>query len=103
MMTAARAVVPHLKRIAFVGDPIERQTVYRHWKDEIPSATTGVQIIDLTGLPRGELRQRVASLPDDTAILYTGVYSDGAGTFYVPAEALALISTTANRPIVGII
>jgi signal transduction histidine kinase len=101
MMTAARAVVPDLKGIAFVGDPLERQTVYRHWKDEIPSATMDLQIVDLTGLKMRELRQRVASLPDHTAILYTGVYSDGEGTFYVPAEALALISMTANRPIVG--
>jgi signal transduction histidine kinase len=101
MMAAARAVVPDLKRIAFAGDPLERQTVYRHWKDEIPSATMGLQIIDLTGLTMRELRQRVASLPDHTAILYTGVYSDGEGTFYVPAEALALIATSANRPIVS--
>ncbi len=101
MMAAARAVVPDLERIAFVGDPLERQTVYRHWKDEIPSATMGLQIIDLRGLAMRQLRQRVASLPDHTAILYTGIYSDGEGTFYVPAEALALIATTANRPIVS--
>lgn len=101
MMMAARAVVPGLKGIAFVGDPLERQTVYRHWKDEIPGATMGLQIIDLRGLKMRELRQRVASLADHTAILYTGVYSDGEGTFYVPAEALALIAMTANRPIVG--
>ena len=101
MMTAARAVVPDLKGIAFVGDPLERQTVYRHWKDEIPSATMGLQIIDLTGLRMRDLRQRVASLAEHTAILYTGVYSDGEGTFYVPAEALALIAMTANRPIVS--
>ncbi len=101
MMTAARAVVPHLKGIALVGDPLERQTVYRDWKDEIPSATTGLKVVDLRGLKMRELRQRVASLADDTAILYTGVYSDGEGTFYVPADALALISMTANRPIVS--
>ena len=101
MMTAARAAVPDLKGIAFVGDPLERQTVYRHWKDEIPSATMGLQIIDLTGLRMRDLRQRVASLAEHTAILYTGVYSDGEGTFYVPAEALALIAMTANRPIVS--
>jgi signal transduction histidine kinase len=101
MMMAARAVVPDLEKIAFVGDPLEKQTVYRHWKDEIPSATTGLQIIDLAGRKMRELRQRVASLPDHTAILYTGIYSDDEGTFYVPAEALALVAMTANRPIVG--
>ena len=101
MMTAARAVVPDLKGVVFVGDPLERQTVYRHWKEEIPKATMGLQIVDLRGLKMRELRQRVASLPDHTVILYTGVYSDGEGTFYVPAEALTLIAMSANRPLVG--
>jgi signal transduction histidine kinase len=100
MMTAARAVVPDLKTVALVGDPLENQTIYRHFTDEIPDATKGVEIIDLTGLKMREVRQRVASLPDRTAILYTGIYSDGEGTFYVPVAALSLVAATANRPIV---
>jgi signal transduction histidine kinase len=101
MITAARAVVPELQRIALVGDPVEQQTVYRHWKDEIPAAAMGLQIIDLRGLRMPELRQRVAALTDRTAILYTGVNLDGDGTVFVPVEALRLIATAANRPIVG--
>jgi signal transduction histidine kinase len=100
MMMAARAVVPDLKHVAFVGDPWETQTVYRHWREEIPPTTRGLDIIDLTGLRMGEVRRRVASLPDHTAILYTGIYSDGERTFYVPANALTLIAESANRPIV---
>jgi signal transduction histidine kinase len=99
-MTAARAVVPYLKAVALVGDPLENQTIYRHWKDEIPAATEGVEIIDLTGLKMREVRERVATLPERTAILYTGIYSDGEGTSYVPAIALSLVAQTANRPIV---
>ena len=100
VMTVARAVVPDLKTVAFVGDPVEGQTVYRHWKDEIPAAIKGLQTIDLSGLPLREVRQRVASLPDHTAILYTGIYSDREGAVYVPAAALSLIAETANSPIV---
>ena len=100
MMMAAHAVVPDLKNLALVGDPLETMPLYRHWKDEIPSSTKGLQIIDLTGLTMRELRQRVASLPEHTAILYTAIYSDGEGTSYVPVEALALIAMNANRPIV---
>jgi signal transduction histidine kinase len=100
MMAAARALVPDLKTVAFVGDPLQNQTIYRHFRDEIPDATKGVEIIDLTGLKMREVRQRVAALPDRTAILYTGIYSDGEGTFYVPAAALSLVAETANRPIV---
>ncbi len=100
MMTTARAVVPGLKTVVFVGNSWESQTVYRHWKDEIPIAAADIEVTDLTGLALGEVRQRVASLPDHAAILYTSIYSDGVGMPYLPAVALALVAETANRPIV---
>jgi signal transduction histidine kinase len=100
MMTSARAVVPDLKGVVFVGDAWDGQTVFRHWKEEIPAATVGLDVIDLTGLPMRELRKRVSALPAHTAILYTSIYSDGEGTFFPPADAVALIAESANRPIV---
>jgi len=100
MMTVARAVVSDLARIAIVGDPLTSQNVWRHFADEIPIATTDVEVIDLTGMPMTELRTRVAALPDRTAILYTGIYSDGKGTYFPPSDALALVAEVANRPIV---
>ena len=47
------------------------------------------------------LRKRVSALPDQTAILYTAIYSDGAGTYFPPADALAMFAETANRPIIA--
>jgi ABC-type uncharacterized transport system substrate-binding protein len=99
-MITARAVVPNLERIAIVGDPLEGQTVFRHFKDEIPIAAADLAVIDLTGLPMTALRKRVAVLPDHTAILYTSIYSDGAGTYYPPSDALVFVAEVANRPIV---
>jgi signal transduction histidine kinase len=99
-LSAARAVVPNLHRIAIVGDNWEVQTAYRHFKDEIPIDTAGLQIIDLVGLPMRELRKRVAVLPKDTAIIYTSIFSDGEGTSYPPVDALGLVAEVANRPIV---
>src|SRR5262249_52630044 len=58
------------------------------------------EFIDLIGLPMTEIRKRVAVLPDDTAIVYTGITLDGAGTTYVPHEGLAAFAGVANRPIV---
>ena len=43
-----------------------------------------------------EIRKRVAVLPDDTAIIYTGLMDEGAG----PHDGLAAFATVANRPIV---
>jgi signal transduction histidine kinase len=100
MMTTARAVVPDLRTVAFVGDSWESQTTYRHWKDEIPIAAAGLEVIDLTGMTMRAVRQRVAVLPEHTAILYSSMVSDGEGTLYPPSDALKLVAETANRPIV---
>jgi hypothetical protein len=88
MIAAARAVVPDLSRIALVGDPVETLVPYRHMKEEVPAvAAAGLEVIDLTGMPMREVRTRVASLPDRTAILYPGMYSDGEGTYLTRSRA----------------
>jgi signal transduction histidine kinase len=96
----ARALVPGLKRIALVGDPLERQPFRRHFKEEMPLVAKDLALIDLTGLPLGEVKKRLAALPNDSAILYTAVTQDGAGTDYLPYEVVAIITEVANRPIV---
>src|SRR5262245_35813476 len=94
MVAAAQALVPNLKRIALVGDPWERQAFRRHYQEQIPVFATQFEFIDLIGLPMTEIRKRVAVLPDDTAIIYTGLMDEGAG----PHEGLAAFATVANRP-----
>jgi len=97
---SARMLVPNLKRIALVGDPFERQAVRGHFKEEIPLVTGGLELIDLLGLSMAEVLKRVAVLPEDTAIIYTAINTDGAGVVYHPHEALKAVSQAANRPIV---
>jgi len=99
-ITAARAVVPGLDAIALVGGSWDRQVVFGNWKDEIQSAAAGLSVIDIVGLTMDETRNRVAALPDRSAIVYSATYSDREGTFYPPATALSLIAAKANRPIV---
>ena len=100
MVTVARTLVPDIKGIALVGDPPENQTYYRDLKKEIPIVADDLEFIDLTGLAMTELRKRVAVLPDNTVILHTSIYSDGEGHSLIPADAVALVAETANRPIV---
>jgi signal transduction histidine kinase len=83
-----------------VGDPLERQALRRHFARELPQVSASQEIIDLTGLPMTVLRQRVATLPPDYAILYVGIHVDGAGKTYTPRDALVPIVEVANRPIV---
>jgi ABC-type uncharacterized transport system substrate-binding protein len=97
---AARAVAPDLQRVVVVGDRWENQTIFRHWKDQIARIAGGVEVSEMIGLTMRELRQRVATLPDHTAIVYTAIYSDGEGTYFPPADAIAFITETANRPVV---
>lgn len=97
---AARAVVPGLDTVVMVGDSWDRQALFRHWGEEIPAATTGLTVIDLVGQKMSEIRKRVAELPARSAIVYSGVFSDGEGTYYPAATALEMIAEKANRPIV---
>jgi signal transduction histidine kinase/ABC-type uncharacterized transport system substrate-binding protein len=100
MVAVARVVVRGLRRVAIIGDRFETQAVFRHFKDELPAVAAELEVIDLTGLPMAELRKRVAALPNDAAILYTALFSDGAKVYRRPADALAMIAEVANRPIV---
>ena len=99
-VNVARALMPNLKRIALVGDRLERQNFRRHFEEEIPSLTAEVEIVDLTGLPMAELRKRVASLPEDTVIYFTTLTFDGDRPAYISRDALVSVAEVANRPIV---
>lgn len=41
---AARAVVPDLDSVVFVGAPWNRQAIFGNWKDEIPAAAAGLNV-----------------------------------------------------------
>ena len=100
-VSVARALMPNLKRIALVGDRLERQNFRRHFEEEIPLLAAEVEIIDLTGLPMVELRKRVATLPEDTVIYFTTLTFDGDRPAFISRDALVSIAEVANRPIVG--
>ena len=97
---AARAVVPDLDSVVLVGASWDRQVIFRNWKDEIPSAAAGLNVIEIVGLTMAETRKRVEALPERSAIIYSAMYSDGEGNFYPPSIALKLIAEKANRPII---
>jgi len=99
-LDSAKLLVPGLRRLALVGDPWERQAFRSHYKQELSEIKTDVEFIDLTGLPMEELKRRLASLPDDTAIYYTSLYVDGAGNTFVPSEVVSTVAEAAARPVV---
>lgn len=100
MIVAARAVVDNLNQIVLVGEAWRDPAIFGHWKEEIAQAGAGLRVTDLSGLGLQELSERLASLPDRSAIIYSAIYSDGEGTYYPPAHALSLLAEHANRPII---
>jgi signal transduction histidine kinase len=100
MVDAARMLVPGLKRVALVGDPPERDAYRRNYRQEMAALAAEVEFIDLTGLAVTEVKERVAALPNDAAVLYTALFVDGAGVVYTPQSALLAISAVASRPII---
>ena len=70
------------------------------YKNEIQQLTRGLNVIDLTGLPVGEVKKRVAALPSDAVIAYTPIYTDETGRSHNPGEVLEVLAKAANRPIV---
>lgn len=59
--------------------------------------------MDLTGLPMGDLLERVSRLPAATAILFLTLEQDGAGNQFVSVEAQQLVSRAANAPLYNFI
>src|SRR5580765_7020106 len=95
-LTTARALVPQLKRIAMVGDPVEQQRFQRQYMKEFPAFSATLELIDLSGLPMRDLIARVSALPPDTAIIYAGIWSGGTAADNTPEAALATIAAVAN-------
>jgi signal transduction histidine kinase/ABC-type uncharacterized transport system substrate-binding protein len=100
LLTAARAIVPDLTRVVLVGDAWKNPLVYGHWKQDFAAAMPGLEVTDLSDAVLRDVRKQVASLPARSAILTSAMYSDGEGTYYSPASALARIAESANRPII---
>ncbi|WP_194458898.1 ABC transporter substrate binding protein [Bradyrhizobium sp. CCBAU 53421] len=99
-VSAARAVVPNLKTVVLVGADWERQVLFRNWKDQVAAGIPGLEIVEIIGRPMPDVIDKVAALPDHSAIIYTGLYSDGKGNYYPPSDALAFVAAKAHRPIV---
>jgi signal transduction histidine kinase len=99
MVAAARVLVPDLKGVAVVGGALERDSYRPQYLQELPALATELEVINLTGLPLAEQAAHAAALPERTAILYTSLFVDDAGTPYSSTDALAAVAKVANRPI----
>src|SRR5258708_11090657 len=86
MVKVARIAMPNLKAVAIVGDPLERQTFYRHFVDEIPTVAAQLEIVNLMDLPLAELAKRLAVLPDNTAVIHHGIFFTRENISLLPCQ-----------------
>jgi signal transduction histidine kinase len=101
MVDVARTLVPNLGRIAVVGDSSkDSPRATRDYTQDLPHVAAKIEVIDLTGLPLAEVKQRIGTLPADAAIIYWTLTVDGTGTAYVSRDVLKSLVAVANRPIV---
>ena len=103
IMDSAFRMRPGTKRVALVAgtsrNDVAGESIFR--KGLEPYAAK-IDLIDLTKLPMQETLARVGALPPDTIVLYSAIFTDGAGQSFVPREALSLISRAANVPVFGL-
>ena len=100
LVTSARLFVPKLGTVVLVGGPLDRQPLRDGYQKDVQQFAKELNITDLTGRSIGEVRKRVAVLPDDAVIVYLPIYTDETGISHNPQEAIKAVSEVANRPIV---
>jgi signal transduction histidine kinase/ABC-type uncharacterized transport system substrate-binding protein len=98
MIRAASALLPDTKRFVLVGDRLEKQLYYSQFAEELAEYSRTFDFIDLMGLPLSVVKQRLATLPEQSAILYIGINSDQT-MVYVSSDLVPVLAEVANRPI----
>ena len=100
LVKAARILAPAAGRIVLVGTPLETQPYRRQYLREIRELSQSTDVIDFTGLAFRELTSRLSKLPDDALIASVPVFEDASGHIHNPVEAMRVLASVANRPIV---
>src|SRR5262249_707905 len=98
IVATADALIPGLKRVFLAGSRLGQGTWRQDFLEDLPDVRAKFEVIDLTGFSLAELRQRLADLPGDSAVVFVGFSTDVTGERYLPNEASQLVAEAANRP-----
>jgi len=90
---------PEVTRIYVVSGASSRDRVYEKLaRTQLRSFERRVMLTYLAGLPRAELEQRVATLPERSIVYYLLFYQDRNGENVQPLDFLPRLTHLANRP-----
>lgn len=103
-LAAALEICPGTERVAFVSDG----KTY----PELHNASVGqaskfaqerrLEFLPLVGLSMEETRRHLRELPPKTIVFYLQINVDAVGGFYIPRDALALLSADSSAPIFSV-
>ena len=86
-LTLAERLQPGTKQVFVVSGAGVREQGYEALaREQFRSLEPRLAITFLSGLPTAELERRLATLPEQSIILYLLVYADGAGAKVLPIE-----------------
>jgi signal transduction histidine kinase/ABC-type uncharacterized transport system substrate-binding protein len=95
---AANALLPDTRHVAIVGGASPREQIYHDLIRQAVSTVGGLDVIDLTRLPIGDVLARVSSLPEQTVIVHSIYQVDGASRRLDGSDLVSHVSNAANRP-----
>jgi len=95
----ALTLQPETKHVFVVTGASNRDKVYEDLaRAQLRGLESRVALTYLAGLPRTELEQRVATLPEKSIVYYLLFYQDRTGENQNPIDFLARLTAVANRP-----
>jgi signal transduction histidine kinase len=102
-LEAARRLQPDVRRAVVVGgaSPLDR-IFLENVRQDLARHPPGIEVSYLSGLPMAELRQTLASLSPQTAVLYVSLFRDGAGRTFVSPNAISELAGVSSAPGYGL-
>ena len=97
-------MLPKTRQIFIIsGSSLGDRAAQNLARNTLRGGTNQLEFKYLADMTRKDLLQKVARLPENSAILYLQVSRDSEGKSFVPREILSDISRKANAPAFGII
>ncbi|MBW2539510.1 MAG: hypothetical protein JRE27_07895, partial [Deltaproteobacteria bacterium] len=96
-------VLPQTRHLFLIsGSALSDRAVDRMAREAL-TGYTDLNINYLTEMTKANLLQRVAQLPQHSAVIYLVVSRDAEGKSFVPREIMSIISEKANAPVFGLL
>lgn len=98
-LDAAIKLFPLTAHVVVVNGVSGYERLQRARLDRSLGTKNGLDLIDLTGLTKEELRVRLSSLPPQSVVIILGLSGDRNGATYIPYDAIGGLIPLTNAPV----